>query len=295
MSNSKLVNYTRLSPNCNKPRNHRIDKITIHHMAGNLTVEQCGAIFAPTSRQASSNYGIGSDGRVGMYVEECNRSWCSSNAENDHRAVTIEVANDGGAPDWHVSDKALSKLIELCSDICKRNGISKLNYTGDKSGNLTMHKWFAATGCPGPYLESKFAYIAEQVNKRLSAGSEAKKLYRVRKSWTDEKSQLGAFSSFSNAKKACKTGYSVYDSDGKAVYSVKSTAKSYTKGTKISLKNKTLYVSATAKSGVKKSGTYYIYDNAVVNNRIRITNKKINCGRNPVGQYVTGWISKSDI
>ena len=295
MSNSKLVNYTRLSPNCNKPRNHRIDKITIHHMAGNLTVEQCGAVFAPTSRQASSNYGIGSDGRVGMYVEECNRSWCSSNAENDHRAVTIEVANDGGAPDWHVSDKALSKLIELCSDICKRNGISKLNYTGDKSGNLTMHKWFAATGCPGPYLESKFAYIAEQVNKRLSAGSEAKKLYRVRKSWTDEKSQLGAFSSFSNAKKACKTGYSVYDSDGKAVYSVKSTAKSYTKGTKISLKNKTLYVSATAKSGIKKSGTYYLYDGAVVNGRMRITNKKIYCGKNPVGQYVTGWIDKADI
>lgn len=295
MSNSKLVNYTRLSPNCNKPRNHRIDKITIHHMAGNLTVEQCGAVFAPTSRQASSNYGIGSDGRVGMYVEECNRSWCSSNAENDHRAVTIEVANDGGAPDWHVSDKALSKLIELCSDICKRNGISKLNYTGDKSGNLTMHKWFAATGCPGPYLESKFAYIAEQVNKRLSAGSEAKKLYRVRKSWTDEKSQLGAFEKLENAKKACKAGYTVYDSNGKAVYSVKSTAKSYTKGTEITLKNKTLYVSATAKSGIKKSGTYYLYDGAVVNGRMRITDKKIYCGKNPVGQYVTGWIDKGEV
>ena len=88
MSNSKLVNYTRLSPNCNKPRNHKIDKITIHHMAGNLTVEQCGAVFAPTSRQASSNYGIGSDGRVGLYVDEANRSWCSSNAANDHRAIT---------------------------------------------------------------------------------------------------------------------------------------------------------------------------------------------------------------
>lgn len=206
MSNSKLVNYTKLSPNCNKPRNHKIDKITIHHMAGNLTVEQCGAVFAPASRQASSNYGIGSDGRVGMYVEECNRSWCSSNAENDHRAVTIEVANDGGAPNWHVSDKALSKLIELCADICKRNGIEKLNYTGDKSGNLTMHKWFAATACPGPYLESKFKYIAEQVNKKLSTGSSEKELYRVRKSWADAKSQLGAFENLSNAKKACKIG-----------------------------------------------------------------------------------------
>lgn len=295
MSNSKLVNYTKLSPNCNKPRNHKIDKITIHHMAGNLTVEQCGAVFAPASRQASSNYGIGSDGRVGMYVEECNRSWCSSNAENDHRAVTIEVANDGGAPNWHVSDKALSKLIELCADICKRNGIEKLNYTGDKSGNLTMHKWFAATACPGPYLESKFKYIAEQVNKKLSTGSSEKELYRVRKSWADAKSQLGAFENLSNAKKACKAGYTVYDSDGKAVYSVKSAAKSYTKGTQITLKNTTLYVSATAKSGVQKSGIYWLYDGAVVNGRMRITNKKTSCGKNPVGQYVTGWINKADI
>lgn len=300
MSNSKLVNYTKLSPNCNKPRNHKIDKITIHHMAGKLTVEQCGGEFAAASRRASSNYGIDSDGRVGMYVEECNRSWCSSNAENDHRAITIEVANDGGAPDWHVSDKALSKLIELCVDICQRNGIKKLNYTGDKSGNLTMHKWFTATACPGPYLASKFGYIAEQVNKKLSGSSEtgtsAKKLYRVRKSRSDAKSQLGAFENLSNAKKACKAGYTVYDSDGKAVYSVKSAAKkSYTKGTKITLKNTNLYVSATAKSGTKKSGTYYLYDGAVVNGRMRITNKKSNCGKSPVGQYVTGWINKSDI
>lgn len=183
MSNSKLVNYKRLSPNCNKPRNHKIDKITIHHMAGNLTVEQCGAVFAPTSRQASSNYGIGSDGRVGLYVDEANRSWCSSNAANDHRAITIEVANDGGAPNWHVSDKALSKLIELCVDICKRNGIKKLNYTGDTSGNLTMHKWFAATGCPGPYLESKFKYIANEVNKRLSSSTSASKTSNTFKSY----------------------------------------------------------------------------------------------------------------
>jgi hypothetical protein len=140
-------------------------------MAGNLTIEQCGNVFAPVSRQASSNYGIGSDGRIGMYVEECNRSWCTSNAENDHRAITIEVANDGCDPDWHVSDKAMTSLINLCVDICKRNGIEKLNYTGDKSGNLTMHKWFAATGCPGPYLSSKFPYIAEQVNKELDKSS----------------------------------------------------------------------------------------------------------------------------
>ena len=167
MSNSRLVNYTQLSPNCSKPRNHAIDKITIHHMAGNLTVEQCGSVFAPANRQASANYGIGTDGRVGMYVEEANRSWCSSNAANDNRAVTIEVSNDEVGGDWHVSDTALAKLIDLCVDICQRNGIVRINYTSDKSGNLTMHKWFAATACPGPYLESKFPYIAEQVNARL--------------------------------------------------------------------------------------------------------------------------------
>lgn len=136
-------------------------------MAGNLTVERCGDVFASSSRQASSNYGVGTDGRIGLYVDEANRAWTSSNAENDNQAVTIEVANDGGAPDWHVSDKALEALIELCVDICKRNGIKELNYTGNKDGNLTRHNMFAATTCPGPYLQSKFPYIAEQVNERL--------------------------------------------------------------------------------------------------------------------------------
>ena len=167
MSNSKLVSYTKLSPHCTKPRNHAIDKITIHHMAGNLSVESCGSVFSG-SRRASSNYGIGTDGRVGLYVNEADRSWCSSNAANDNRAVTIEVANDVIGDNWHISDVALAKLIDLCVDICQRNGIGRLNFTGDKSGNLTMHKWFAATACPGPYLESKFPFIAEQVNARLS-------------------------------------------------------------------------------------------------------------------------------
>ena len=171
MSNSKLVDYTKLSPNCNKPRNHVIDKITIHHMAGNLSVETCGNVFL--NREASANYGIGSDGRVGLYVEECNRAWTSSNAANDNRAVTIEVANDGGADtDWHVSDVALAKLIDLCVDICERNGITKLNYTGDANGNLTRHNMFIATTCPGPYLQSKFPYIASEVNKRLAGSPE---------------------------------------------------------------------------------------------------------------------------
>lgn len=172
MSNSPLVDYVAISPNSSNPRNNKIKKITIHHMAGNLSVETCGRVFNGTSRQASSNYGIGSDGRVGMYVEEKNRAWTSSSPSNDNQAVTIEVANDGGAnTNWHVSDKALAKLIDLCVDICKRNGIASLNYTGDSSGNLTRHNMFANTTCPGPYLQSKFPYIASEVNKRLNASN----------------------------------------------------------------------------------------------------------------------------
>lgn len=171
MSNSKLVNYTAISPNSNNPRKDKIEKITIHHMAGNLSVETCGVIFAAKARQASSNYGIGSDGRVGLYVDEANRSWCSANAANDHQAVTIEVANDEIGGNWHVSDKALAKLIDLCEDICRRNGINKLNYTGNASGNLTQHNMFVATSCPGPYLQGKMSYIADEVNKRLSGGN----------------------------------------------------------------------------------------------------------------------------
>ena len=185
MSNSPLVQYTRLSPNCNKPRNNKIKKITIHHTAGVLSVETLGNIFAPSSRQASSNYGIGSDGRIGMYVEEKNRAWTSSNATNDNQAITIEVSNSSNGGNWPVSDHVLNRLIELCVDICKRNGIKELNYTGDKNGNLTRHNMFANTTCPGPYLQSKFPYIASEVNKRLIANEntpiEKPKTYIVKK------------------------------------------------------------------------------------------------------------------
>ncbi len=169
MSNSKLVDYTKISPN-SSARTGKISKITIHHMAGNLSVEACGKLFETTERQASSNYGVGTDGRIGLYVEESRRAWTSSNRDNDNAAVTIEVANNSGSPNWTVSDKALEATIALCVDICQRNGIEKLNFTGDKSGNLTMHKWFTNTLCPGKYLESKFPHIAQEVNKRLSAG-----------------------------------------------------------------------------------------------------------------------------
>ena len=175
-TNSSLVNYIKLSPNKTSPRNHKIDTITIHHMAGNLSVEACGNVFAKTSRKASSNYGVGTDGRIGLYVDESDRSWCSSNKTNDHRAVTIEVANDTLAPTWTVSDKALESLIKLVADICKRNNIAKLVWSDNKSDrvnhkngcNMTVHRDFASTSCPGNYLYGKMPYIANEVNKILS-------------------------------------------------------------------------------------------------------------------------------
>ena len=175
MSNSPLVSYVKISPNRNSPRNHVIDTITIHCMAGNCSIETCGDIFYPTSRGASSNYGIGSDGRIAMYVEEKDRSWCSSSASNDNRAITIEVANDGGASTgWHVSDAAYKSLIDLCVDICKRNGIKELKWKGDKSligqvdkQNMTVHRWFANKSCPGDYLYNLHLKIAADVNARL--------------------------------------------------------------------------------------------------------------------------------
>jgi len=148
-------------------------------MAGPLSVETCGEIFAKPERKASSNYAVGVDGRIAMYVEEKNRAWTSSNAANDDEAVTIEVANSAVGGDWPVSDKVLARTIDLCVDICKRNGIDKLVYTGDKSGNLTRHDMFANTVCPGPYLGSKFPYIAAEVNKRLGAQTPTPFLIKV--------------------------------------------------------------------------------------------------------------------
>ena len=174
MSNSSLVVYRRLSPNYSSRYGTKIDTITIHHCAGVLSLETIGNIFASGTREASANYGVDNQGRVGQYVDESNRAWTSSNGANDRRAVTIEVANSSTGGQWPVSDKALEGTINLCVDICKRNGIKKLNYTGDTSGNLTMHCWFAATACPGPYLKSKFPYIAQEVNRRLGSDEKPK-------------------------------------------------------------------------------------------------------------------------
>lgn len=176
MGYSSLVDYIRISPNKTSPRNHKIDTITIHCMAGNLTIETCANVFAPTSRKASSNYGVGTDGRIGCYVDENDRSWCSSNKANDMRAITIEVANDGGADTgWHVSGVAMNSLIKLVADVCKRNNIKKLVWSDNKDDrinhrngcNMTVHRDFKNKSCPGDYLMSKMPYIAAEVNKLL--------------------------------------------------------------------------------------------------------------------------------
>lgn len=145
-TNSPLVVYTRISPNRNSPRNHAIDRITIHHMAGVCSVEDFGNIVAPTSRQMSANYAIGNDGRIGLFCPESDRSWCSSSPLNDHRAITIEVSNSSIGGDWPIGDRAYKSLIKLCVDICKRNGIKKLYYDG-LNGTLTRHCDLWPTAC----------------------------------------------------------------------------------------------------------------------------------------------------
>jgi len=173
MSNSPLVSYTKISPNKTSPRKHTIDTVTIHCVVGQCSVETLGEIFKPTSKQASCNYGVGPDGRIGMYVEEKDRSWCSSNRDNDDRAITIEVASDTTHP-YAVTDAAYSSLINLLTDICKRNNISELKWKADKSligqvdkQNMTVHRWFANKVCPGDYLYNRHGQIAKEVNARL--------------------------------------------------------------------------------------------------------------------------------
>ncbi len=166
--NSPLAAYAYLSPNADFPREQPIRKITIHHMAGDIALERLGEVFGEQDRQASANYAVDGQGRVALYVEEANRAWTSSSPDNDHQAVTIEVANDETGGDWHVSDAAYEALIELCVDICRRNGMEELTWTGDETGSLTIHKMFNEnTQCPGPYLEGRMPDIAAEVTRRL--------------------------------------------------------------------------------------------------------------------------------
>lgn len=171
MSNSSLISYTRLTKNCSKPRNQKISKITIHHMAGVMTGKSCADYFATTDRQVSSNYCIGNGGDIALSVDESNRAWTSGSSWNDNRAVTIEVSNSVNGGNYPISDAAMNSLIKLCIDICRRNGISKLYFDGTTNATLTYHYMFQSTGCPGEYIKSKTSYICDQVNAGLSGKS----------------------------------------------------------------------------------------------------------------------------
>lgn len=233
MSNSSLISYTRISPNKTSPRNHEIDTVTVHCYVGQVSVEDMADWLCNPEAGASANYGIGSDGRIGLFVDEGDRSWCSSNKANDHRAITIECASDKTHP-YAINDKVYASLINLLVDICKRNGIDALRWQADKSligqvgkQNMTVHRWFAAKACPGDYLYSRHGQIAAEVNAQLKGESGADagtgdKWYRVRKSWEDSDSQLGAYEILENAIADCPPGYSVYDENGKVVYTAKS-------------------------------------------------------------------------
>ncbi|WP_337548826.1 N-acetylmuramoyl-L-alanine amidase [Dysosmobacter welbionis] len=181
MSNSSLATYTLISPNKNSPRNHRIDTISIHCFVGQVTAKRGCEVFQPTSKEASCNYVVGYDGSIGLCVDEGDRSWCTSSAANDHRAVTIETASDNKEP-YAVTDKAYAALLNLVTDICRRNGAKKLLWFGDKAKTLaytpkagemvmTVHRWFANKSCPGNYLYNLHGEIAAEVTKRLSGGS----------------------------------------------------------------------------------------------------------------------------
>lgn len=212
MTNSSLVDYVKLSPNHSGPRKHAVDYITPHCVVGQCSVEALGNIFLPTSRQASCQYGIGIDGRVGMYVEEANRSWCSSSYENDNRAITIECASDSFEP-YAFKPVVYEKLIMLCADICKRYGKKKLLWLKDKEITLaydpkpdemilTVHRWYANKSCPGDWMYARMGDLAAKVTAIL-AGTQAQPTNDVSASTvpsgTVYRVQVGAYSEKANA------------------------------------------------------------------------------------------------
>ena len=252
-TNSPLVAYRKISPNQSGNRTHSIDRITPHCVVGQCTAESLGALFADPERQASSNYGIDKDGRVGMYCPESNRSWCTSNRDNDQRAITVECASDTAHP-YAMNDAVYECLIALCTDICRRNGKTKLLWFADKDKSLayepaademliTVHRWFANKSCPGDWLYSRLGDVADRVTATLGTvvapgekPTDTKQeiateypeklmdgLYRVRKNWSDgSRGQIGAYRFLSNAKKRADNnpGYSVFTDDGIAIYPV---------------------------------------------------------------------------
>jgi hypothetical protein len=197
-TNSSLATYTKLSPNHSGKRTHAIDRITPHCVVGQLSVESIANCFAPKSRQASCNYAIGKDGKVGLICEEKNRSWCTSSSANDQRAITIEIASDTKHP-YTMNDVAYKKLIDLCVDICKRNGKTKLLWFSDEKTALkytpksdemliTVHRWFANKSCPGDWLFSRLGKVADEVTERLTPKKETTKKETTKKETSKKES-----------------------------------------------------------------------------------------------------------
>lgn len=207
-TNSKMVVHTKISPNHSGQRTHSIDRISPHCVVGQVTAESLGNLFAKSSYRASSNYGIDKDGRVGLYVEERNRSWCTSSNANDQRAVTIECASDTKSP-YRMNDAVYKTLIKLCADICRRNGKKKLIWFGDKNKSLnyspksdemviTVHRWFANKSCPGDWLYSRLGDLAEKVTKELGGEEDDKE--------TDKGLQAKELAAFTNDEVVQKIG-----------------------------------------------------------------------------------------
>lgn len=239
-TNSSMVAYTKLSPNHSGQRTHSIDRITPHCVVGQLSAESICGCFVSPAVQASCNYGIGTDGRVSLCIEEKNRSWCSSSSANDQRAVTIECASDKAEP-YAMNNAVYATLIKLCTDICRRNGKSKLLWFADKNKTLnyapksdemviTVHRWFANKSCPGDWLYARLGDLAAKVTAALEGTAQTLTTdstiwYRVRKTWADAKSQIGAYKELSNAKSCVDKhpGYSVFDVNGVNIYTSNTT------------------------------------------------------------------------
>lgn len=234
-SNSSLATVRMISPNRTPNRNHAIDTITIHCFVGQVTAKRGCEVFQPSSKGASCNYVVGYDGSIGLCVEEKDRSWCTggkdkngqpirvngiSGSSNDYQAVTIEVASDSQHP-YAITDKAMAALIELCADICRRNGIKQLLWKGDKKlvgkvsqQNLTVHRWFANKSCPGDYIYERLDEIAAKVNAKLGvpgtapvpAAPVSKVPYKVRITATDLRIRKGPSTDSAIVQKAIAPG-----------------------------------------------------------------------------------------
>lgn len=211
---SKLVTMKIMSPNNSGRRTYNITRISPHCMVGQLSARKCGELFARSSYQASSNYGIGKDGEIGLYVPEDKRSWCSSSESNDQRAITIECASDTKSP-YAMNSKVYASLVRLCVDICRRYGKTKLIWISDKKTALaykpkdeemliTVHRWFAQKSCPGDWLYSRLGKLAQEVTAQLAESKTESAPVPVIKSASDNRLyrvQCGAFSSEENAQK----------------------------------------------------------------------------------------------